>query len=287
MSGCNHSQNSISLLTDFGNDESTYLVESSIRHVNQNVHVKVISHHVYPFNILSGAWKLCRVVSSPTEHENSIYVCVIDPDVGSDRECIIVKTKTGKYLVGPNNGVLSLAFLNEGIDIAVKIENEYLTLLKYAKSNTFHGKDIFGPVAGYLASGIDIQKFGTILPEEKLHKIKLDLVKTEDLVEGYLVDIDSFGAIRTNIPNEFLSKINNHKVRLTISQLFKILYDGEAKISKTFSGNDGNEVLLVPSSTGCVDIVINKKNARKYIGISHASLDLSELKPITKITIEK
>ncbi|MBI2543385.1 MAG: SAM-dependent chlorinase/fluorinase [Candidatus Aenigmarchaeota archaeon] len=287
VTGCNHyriTQPLIALLTDFGNDEAPYLIESAIHYINPRAAVRTITNNVPVFNILCGAWRLFRIVSSPTELKGNIYVCVVDPGVGSERECIIVKTKTGKYLVGPNNGVLSLAFVNEGVDTVIEIRNDKLTLLKNSKSNTFHGKDIFGPVAGYISNGVEIHDFGVELPIGKLKIIQLSSSRNENSLEGVLVDIDSFGSLRTNIPNDFVSEIKNRKVYLSIEST-KLLYDGKAKISETFSGNSNTDILLVPSSTGYLDIVVNTKNAASILGIKPDDIKLNGLRPHTKITL--
>lgn len=191
----------IALLTDFGNDEASYLVRSAIRHVHPKARIEDITHHLPPFNVLRGAWRLARVVSTATEAGNTIYVAVVDPGVGTDRKRLIVRTKTGKYLVGPDNGLLSLAFQNEGIDLVVSIDNKDLTLLHLARSSTFDGKDVFGPVAAHLAKGVDIRDFGELLDVSRIQSISLEARKYSGIISGYLVDIDSFGNIRTTIPN--------------------------------------------------------------------------------------
>ena len=289
----------ISLLTDFGRDESAYLIKSAIDYVNPNARVTDITHSVPPFNILSGAWRLSRVVTAKTEREGTIYVAVVDPGVGGGRECIIVRTKTGKYLVGPDNGLLSLAFQAEGIDTAVSIDNSELTLLSLADSVTFHGKDVFGPAAAHLAAGVHISEFGERLEESTLKEIALDSRSDATSRTGALVDIDDFGTLRTNLPNHLHESILGKQVDLFIlnrdpsllGARFRwgdnIISQGKVFVRDTFEGSAKDETIAVLSSTGCLDIAVNLGSAAKKLGSTHDHIILDEsLRPATWVHLD-
>lgn len=273
----------IALLSDFGRDEAPYLIRSAIRHVNSEARIDDITHAVPPFNVLSGAWRLSRAVTVPTEREGTIYVAVVDPGVGGERRCIIVRTKKGKYLVGPDNGLLSLAFQAEGVDTAVAITNSELTLRALANSVTFDGKDVFGPAAAHLAAGVGINEFGDSVSETELRKIILEAKADGTSRTGSLVDIDEFGTLRTDMPNHFAESdqgksgnvdfVNGgHRLRKHI------------RVLGTFEGADEREFIAVLSSTGCLDIAANLGNASELLGVGFESIGLTaDLRPLTSV----
>ncbi|MCI0561599.1 MAG: SAM-dependent chlorinase/fluorinase, partial [Nitrososphaera sp.] len=215
-------QPQISLLTDFGTgDEAVYAVKSAANFVNPRARVDDICHDVPIGNILLGAWRLKRAASLPTEREGTAYVAVVDPGVGGSRKNIAIRTTDGKYLVGPDNGVLSLAFSSRGLERAVEIQNLDLTLLHLAQSKTFHGKDVFAPVAAHILRGIPLSEFGKELGETELAKICISAESTEKGRAGYLVDVDGFGSIRTNVPNHVPDKFMGRTAEFEITGLDK------------------------------------------------------------------
>ncbi len=282
----------IALLTDFGTgDEAVYAIKSSARRVVGNKRPVVIDDicHNVPFgNILVGAWRLQRAVTLDTELPGTVYVGVVDPGVGTSRKSIIVQTKSGKYLVGPDNGVLSLAFDAEGITRAVSIENKDLTLLKFAQSSTFHGKDVFAPVAAHLTRGVRIEKFGSEISEADLVRIKLSCAATGNTRCGHVVDVDPFGNVRTTMPNHVpLHALGKHaKYRITNGG--NNVDEGQARIVRTFGdARPGDELLFVLSSTGCLDLAVNCGNAAKRLGIEldRISLD-AKREPTHDVLVE-
>lgn len=276
----------ISVLTDFGRDEAIFLVKSAIRYVNPDARVEDLTHEVPAFNILSGAWRLSRAVTDPTQKEGSIYVAVVDPGVGGERACLVVRTRRGKYLVGPDNGLLSLAFQAEGIETAVAITNTELTLRKLAQSVTFDGKDVFGPAAAHLAAGVDIREFGDIVPEARLRRIVLTATSEGDIRRGSLVDIDQFGALRTDMPNHVNTGAIGNTARLRVITGGKLLYDGGVSVRTQFEDAKPGELLAVLSSTGCLDIAANLANASTRLGIGSEFVGLSSgLRPITTVEL--
>lgn len=274
----------IAVMTDFGKDEARYLLRSAIRKANQSALIEDITHTIPKFNILCGAWRLRRVVTDHTQEKGTIYVAVVDPGVGGKRKNIIVETRTGKFLVGPDNGLLSLAYLEEGVKRAVEIKNEDFTFIPYARSRTFAGKDVFAPAAGFLANGIRIEQFGPELNIEELTKIELSSKSTERHRTGYLVDIDDFGTLRTNMPNgigkDRLGQFVDLKLRGAVS------YSAHLRIAETFGNLNEGEVGILISSTSCLDIAVNKGSASKELGIDFESIGLGKnLEPITRVEL--
>ncbi len=266
----------VSFLTDFGNgDEAIYRMKSSTRFVNPGAAVEDICHDVPMGNILVGAQRLLRAVSLPTEAEGTAYVVVVDPGVGTDRKGVIVRTRTGKFLVGPDNGVLSLAFGNEGVEKAVAIENEGLTLLHLAQSSTFHGKDVFAPVAAHLVRGVPLREFGPGLTTDELVKISISSESSESRRAGYLVDVDGFGSIRTNLLNGFPDELFGRQLGFSIRGPGRDITD-VARLVHTFGEADSGDSVLVQASTGYLDLAVVLGSAAERFGIRPEHLALDE-----------
>ncbi|MEK6981745.1 MAG: SAM-dependent chlorinase/fluorinase [Candidatus Micrarchaeota archaeon] len=276
----------IGVLTDFGKDEAPYLLRSAIRRTNRDALIEDITHAIPKFNILCGAWRLRRVVSDHTQEQGSIYVAVVDPGVGGRRKNIIVETKTGKLLVGPDNGLLSLAFLEEGVERAIEIRNNEFTFVRQAASKTFAGRDVFAPVAGFLANGIRIQDFGPELKEDELTKIKLSCEFADNKRSGCLVDIDDFGTLRTNMPNHLAHEQLERPVQLKFSDSVSqnVFYETRVRLVLAFSELPIGELGILLSSTGCLDIAVNQGSAVEKLGIGFDRVGLDTgLVPITSV----
>ena len=274
----------VSLITDFGiGDEAAYAVKSAIHAVNPRAVVDEICHNVPVGNIIVGASRLRRAVMLPTERPGTVYVAVVDPGVGTSRKDIIVKTKTGKYLVGPDNGVLSLAFSSEGVERAVEVENPSLTLLHLAHSRTFRGKDVFAPVAGHLLRGVPISEFGRSIDENDLARISISCETSEKGRAGYIVDVDGFGSIRTNVPNHLPESVIGTSVDFVIHG--KRTVSSSATVARTFSDVEKGEPALVLSSTGCLDLAVNLGSASERYGIRAEDIGIRNSEPDTRISL--
>jgi len=185
----------IALLTDFGEkDGFVGAVKGVILSINKTVQIVDISHHVDSFNILEGALILKAHYSYFPE--GTVFVGVIDPGVGSDRRGIIIRTKN-YYFVGPDNGLFDLVLKGEKEFKIYEIKNSEFILPR--KNNTFHGRDVFAPVAAYLSKGVEPEEIG---PEID-YRFKLsfpDLNKEENFLEGEIIYFDKFGNAITNVP---------------------------------------------------------------------------------------
>jgi S-adenosyl-L-methionine hydrolase (adenosine-forming) len=276
----------LSIITDFGQgDEAVYAIRSAAKSVAPRIGIESICDNVPPGNILVGAWRLKRAVELATERPGTAYVAVVDPGVGSRRRSIAVRTNDGKYLIGPDNGVLSLAFSSRGIEVAVEIENLSLTLLRHAQSSTFHGKDVFAPVAAHILRGVPIHEFGNRLDPETLARVTISSESTERSRAGCVVDVDGFGNVRTSVPNHIPEEFIGRESRFTITRPNGQI-DGRARVLRTFADAAHDEAAFVLASTGCLDLVVNRGSAAGRFGISPDGLGLdSGLKPTTVIEL--
>lgn len=178
----------ITLLTDFG-DLYPALMKAAILKINPDATIIDISHSIPPQNVRAGAFAL--MYAAKEFSDKTIHVAVIDPGVGTKRQALVIKAG-GHYLVGPDNGLLIPAARNLG-DFAVYAV-EYIT----PQSATFHGRDVFAPVAARLSRDYDMSRFRQIDDF-----VDLDFGRVEasnEALSGEVVYIDAFGNIITNIP---------------------------------------------------------------------------------------
>ncbi|GAB6065846.1 S-adenosyl-l-methionine hydroxide adenosyltransferase family protein [Aquifex pyrophilus] len=228
----------IALLTDFGTkDGFVGAVKGVILSINPSVQIVDITHEVNSFDILEGALILKAHYSYFPE--GSIFVCVVDPGVGSERRGIVVKTK--KYIfVGPDNGIFDLVLREEKEFETYLIENERFTLPR--RNNTFHGRDVFAPVSAYLSRGVRPELIGRKI--EYTFRLDIPGVKEEeDYVEGVILYFDKFGNGITNVP---CGKYREGEFRGDRFKVVNFFLEGERDKLNGVCGSFGLMELFVP-----------------------------------------
>ncbi len=184
----------IGFLTDFGNkDGFVGAVKGVIKSINEKEEIIDITHEIDSFNILEGALILKSVYSFfPKE---TIFLCVVDPGVGSKRKPIILKTKSYTF-VGPHNGIFDLVLKENTNFESFEIKKE---IKLKTQTNTFHARDLFGVAAGLLSLKKDINE----IANKTKYEFKLNFpepIKKEDKIYGKIIYYDKFGNGITNIP---------------------------------------------------------------------------------------
>lgn len=162
-----------------------------------------LSHEVPPYDVETAAEVLEQAL--PFYPAGTIAVAVVDPGVGSERQATAILTKKGHLLVGPDNGIFTLVMQSEGLQRAVELSNTRFFRDRKA-SSTFHGRDVFAPVAAHLAAGVPLDSLGP-----PLEPIRLDL-QLPKRVNGRSLGIvryieDPYGNVVTNIPVALLDSI--------------------------------------------------------------------------------
>jgi S-adenosylmethionine hydrolase len=185
----------IALLTDFGTgDYYVGAMKGVIICINSDALVLDITHDIEPQNIASAAFVLEACYRDfPPE---TVFLCVVDPGVGSDRRAVIVSSND-QYFVGPDNGIFSFLLGSENIVHNV-VNNEFF---RHPVSSTFHGRDIFAPVAAHLSNDVQPSEFGPRITDA----IKLPAImptRSADSIVGQVIHVDRFGNLITNIPPE-------------------------------------------------------------------------------------
>jgi S-adenosylmethionine hydrolase len=186
----------ITLFTDFGSrDAYVAQMKGVILGINAQVPLVDLTHEVTPFDIRQAAYLL----EQATRYfpAGTITVAVIDPGVGTARRPMLLETPAGKWYVGPDNGLFTRIIGREGLAAAYELRDASYFRVP-AASATFHGRDIFAPVAAHLSRGVPPERFGppisdpVLLPHTRPHE-------ADRLVCGEVIHIDHFGNVITNI----------------------------------------------------------------------------------------
>ena len=246
----------ITLTTDFGTrDWFVGTMKGVVAGIMPKATIIDLTHDLPPGDIRGGAFALAA--SRRFFPKGTVHVAVIDPGVGSRRKAIAVQTSNGVF-VGPDNGVLSWALAKEKIRAIHALENEAYFLQPV--SRTFHGRDVFAPVAAHLSRGVPIQKFGPALKDF----VRLDWPKPRVRrggFEGEVVYIDRFGNAITNLESGLLeisgrASCEIHARRRRLCPL-KAFYQAVAPKAP---------VALVGSS-GFLEISVNGGSAAQALGV--------------------
>jgi hypothetical protein len=238
----------ITLTTDFGTqDWFAGAMKGVILGIAPRAVVVDLTHELPAGEVRGGAFALaagCRWFP-----KGAVHVAVVDPGVGSARKAIAVKT-ADYFFVGPDNGVLSLALTRENIRSVHRLENEKFFLTPV--SRTFHGRDIFAPVAAHLSRGVAIHQLG---PAQK-DFVRLPWPKPRQArtgLEGEVVFIDRFGNTITNIENSRLNSPGNYRIFAGRKCL--------CPVKDFYQAVPAAQAVAVPGSSGFLEIAVNGGSA--------------------------
>jgi len=239
----------ITLMTDFGfKDNFVGVMKGVIFGINPAARIVDICHEIAPQDIMGAAITL--KTSYKFFPRNTVHVVVIDPGVGSGRLPILVKTKD-YYFIGPDNGVLSLALEGEKIEGIVYLNNYEFHLAPL--SDTFHGRDIFAPVAAYISKDISYQLFGKGIKDYKKIKLPKPKIKQHSII-AEVIYIDRFGNLFTSISQDLKHKIKNPTVKIKGRTI--------KGIKKSYASAKPNRPLAVWGSSGFLEIAVNLGSAK-------------------------
>jgi S-adenosylmethionine hydrolase len=245
----------ITLTTDFGHqDPFVGIMKGVIFGINPNARIVDLSHGIPPQDIRAGALALCH--SAPFFPLGTIHVAVVDPGVGSERKPILIESE-GSYFVGPDNGILSLAVEGKRVNWIVELSEETYHLKP--KSATFHGRDIFAPVAAHLSLGIPASEFGE--PAKDYVRLRLpEIVRTAGGIQGEIIYSDSFGNLVTNIRERDLQAIQPQNSSISLGS---VTIHG---LSPNYSTAAQNDYVAVINSWDLLEISCFMGNARQRSG---------------------
>ncbi len=240
------------LLTDFGwKDHYVGALDGAIYSANRSARIDSITHEIPKFDVEEGAYTLAEAAREYPP--GTIFVGVVDPGVGSSRRGIAVKTRNGKIFIGPDNGLLWPAAKEAGIVEVRELTNRSL-MHPGEISNTFHARDIFGPVAGHLAAGVPFEEVGPTVS----HMVELPARKATEVgrrVLGHVVHVDEYGNVLTDVSIPMVEEIGLHLgsfAKLTVgTKEFK------ARYVRTYSDVDEGVPLFL-NNRGLLEAAVNR-----------------------------
>lgn len=249
------------LLTDYGAD-SIYVgaIKGSIYDKFPAARVDSITNSVPNFDVTAGAYLLAEgCLSFP---KGTVFCCIVDPGVGTKRKGIAIETSDGNVFVGPDNGLMSVAAEKQGIASIRECSNEALWR-KSEINNTFHGRDIFGPVAAAVAGGAALESVGPALDSIIKLNIQHPALK-EGVVSGEIIRVDGYGNMVSNVPRTMFEAAGfkeGGRVKVTI---------GAATYAcpwvSTYGKVAEGERLICIQSSGFVECAANMKSLSEMIG---------------------
>ena len=248
-------------MSDFGDtDDSVAICKGVMLGIDPDLRIIDLTHKVTPFSILDAARFLAG--TTPYYPGGTIFLAVVDPGVGSSRKPLVVKSKQNQYFVLPDNGLVTMVESQDGIEAIREIKNTGWMIGK-GLSSTFHGRDIFAPVAARLAKGEDWTDVGPLYME--IVRLTIPAVRSgERGISGQIIGFDGpYGNLITNISVEEFSKLHYQpweRIQTRIGER-----DFEIPFVKTFSDVSLHDPLLYIDSRGRLALALNQDSfATKY-----------------------
>ena len=244
----------ITLTTDFGyRDSFAGIMKGVIKRINPDAQVIDLTHGIPPQDIMAAALTLRHSV--PYFSDGAIHVVVIDPGVGGARRPLLIES-AANYFIGPDNRVLSLAVRNKQKLVIELTNSEYF--LQPAGS-TFHGRDIFAPVAAHLSRGVPIRAFGG--PPSSIIELHVpEVVRDQNVLRGEIIYIDGYGNLFTNIDEHDLASLPRNQIHIAVGST------SIRNLKASYDSVEVDQLTAVINSWGVLEIAQYNGNAQQRCG---------------------
>jgi len=257
-------QRLLTMTTDFGaSDHFVGTMKGVILSINPEANIVDICNSVHSFDILDGALTIAQAYRYfPSD---TVHMVIVDPGVGTNRRPLLVTAEKHIFLA-PDNGVLSLVYEREE-----RLSVRHITADHYflqPMSNTFHGRDLFSAVAGWLSKGVEVAKFGEEVTDFVRFAAPRPKAVNEKLMKGVVLKADKFGNLITNFTPKEVPQLFQPE-----PPPFKILI-GKSEITRmrdTYSGGAAGEIFGVLGSMGYLEIAANRNSAARLVGADKGS----------------
>jgi S-adenosylmethionine hydrolase len=251
----------VTLTTDFGlNDHFVGAVKGVILDIVPEATIVDISHAVQAFDILDGALSIAQAYEYfPT---GTVHMVVVDPGVGSARRPIIASSDR-YHFVAPDNGVLSLVYAREERIHVREISSDHY--FRQPISNTFHARDIFGPVAAYLAKRVDSEKFGEEITDFVRFNAPRPKLVEGNVIRGVVLKVDRFGNLITNFTVQDVPALFEAQ-----APAFKLTV-GKAEVTTlrtSYAEGTPGEVFAIAGSMGYLELAASRGSAAQIAGVA-------------------
>jgi S-adenosylmethionine hydrolase len=258
----------LAFLTDFGlSDGYVGVMKGVVLGIAPQVSILDITHEIAAQDVSTASWVLATTYNYFPA--GTIFVCVVDPGVGSTRRPIALHAGQW-YFVGPDNELFSYVLAQQPLHAAVTLTNPAYHLPQV--SHTFHGRDIFSPAAAHIARGVALSELGPTVDPAELQR--LDIVKPvlqNGRIEAQVAHIDHFGNIITNIP---LHMVPDLFVRADIRLLFPqqgITINRSQRFFATDTSGQSDSPFIYGDSSEHIAVAIRNGNAASTLGITNGA----------------
>jgi S-adenosylmethionine hydrolase len=253
----------ISFLTDYGRgDEFVGVCHGVMQRIAPGVVVIDITHDVPAHDVRRGALALMNAMPFLPQ---GVHLAVVDPGVGSERRPVALRCADGNVLVGPDNGLLcAAAGMCGGVEEALD-----LTATPYRLepvSSTFHGRDLFAPVAAHLARGAPLREAGAAVDPVSLEALELPASEvSEGRLRAHVIAVDRFGNLQLNLGAREMQDAG-----FELGERLEVLSrrrTGEALYARTFADVGARQAVLIEDSSGRIAVAVNQGRAAAALGI--------------------
>jgi S-adenosylmethionine hydrolase len=256
----------VALLTDFGSrDPFVAIMKGVMLGINPDLQFIDISHEIPPQKVREAA--LVLSVAFPYFPPQTIFLVVVDPGVGGGRRPIVVET-AGHLFVAPDNGVLGPVLSQAGGRHVIHATDP--TYFRQPLSRTFHGRDVFAPLAAWLSCGVTVSDLGVPIEDYVRLELGRPRLLSEDALEGEVIYRDRFGNLITNISESYMAGLWGSPDRERIqAHVETSVIDG---LDAYYAQRAPDALGLIINSWGLCEIFVNEGNAAQKTGAAEGSL---------------
>lgn len=257
--------------SDFGlKDGAVSAMKGVAMGVSGDLKLFDLTHEIPAFDIWEGAYRLYQTVQYWPE--GTVFVSVVDPGVGTSRKSVVVKTKTGHYIVTPDNGTLTLIAESLGIAAVREIDEAVNRRKNSEKSYTFHGRDVYAYTGARLAAGaITYEQVGKELPASVVMIPYQKAIAQGSTLKGNIPVLDiQYGNVWTNIDGDLFKQLNikfGDSLRVAVFHGNKKVYQGKMPYSETFGEVKKGKPLAYLNSLLQLSFALNQDNFAKVYHI--------------------
>jgi len=266
----------VTLLTDYGHDdEFVGVCHGVILSIAREARIVDVTHGIPRHDVRRGAVVMRNAMPYLPQ---GVHVAVVDPQVGTERRALALRCEDGQVLVGPDNGVLSLAWeVCGGVDLAVDVTRSPHRLEPVSAS--FHGRDLFAPVAAQIAAGAEVADAGDPVDPATLERIDLPQARVEadGTLVAHAVTIDAYGNVALNVDHDQLAGTGlmlgaTAEIEVDSGEGGAAVKLGGGRIAapfvSTFADVGAGEAILYEDASRTLAIAINRGDAASELGLS-------------------
>lgn len=280
------------LQTDFGLGDGAVSAMYGVAHmVSPEITISDLTHDIPPYDIWVASYRLYQTVKYWPE--GTVFVSVVDPGVGSARRSIVCKTKSGHYVITPDNGSLTHIKHYEGIEEVRAIDEVKSRLPHSEESHTFHGRDIYAYNGARLASGeITFEELGSVVSNDSIEKLEIVEAKHEGHILSGSIDVLDvrFGSLWTNIPLDYFKNEgiqHGDMLQVTIFHQGKKVYQNIMQFAKSFADVNVGEPLVYINSLVNIGVAVNQDSFSNLYHIGTGTDWKIELRKAPRIIFEE